>query len=152
MVARSIRIRLKNRSRCLCRRILLEKVQYYGTGKRKSATARVFLMPGTGQIVINRVDYQEYFKNQTQRMVATQPLVLTDNLDKFDVYVNVGGGGYSGQAGAVRLGISRALLEFDPGLRQTIKKAGFFTRDPRIKERKKYGQKGARKRFQFSKR
>ena len=85
-------------------------------------------------------------------MVATQPLVLTDNLDKFDVYANVDGGGYSGQAGAVRLGVSRALLEFDPELRQKIKKAGFVTRDPRIKERKKYGQKGARKRFQFSKR
>ncbi len=130
----------------------MEKIQYYGTGKRKSATARVFLMPGTGQIVINRVDYQEYFTNRTQRMVATQPLVLTDNLDKFDVYANVDGGGYSGQAGAVRLGVSRALLEFDPELRQKIKKAGFVTRDPRIKERKKYGQKGARKRFQFSKR
>jgi small subunit ribosomal protein S9 len=130
----------------------LEKAQYYGTGKRKTSTARVFLMPGTGQIVVNHVDIQEYFKKKTQRMVVTQPLVLTDTADKFDVYINVRGGGYSGQAGAVRLGISRALLEFDPELRPKIKKSGFLTRDPRIKERKKYGQPGARKRFQFSKR
>lgn len=109
-------------------------------------------MPGSGQIVINRVDIQDYFKNRTQRMVATQSLDLTGSLDRFDVYVNVDGGGFSGQAGAVRLGISRALLEFDPELRQQLKKAGFLTRDPRIKERKKYGQPGARKRYQFSKR
>jgi len=130
----------------------LDKVQYYGTGKRKTATARVFLMPGTGQIVVNRVDYQDYFRNRTQRMLVTQPLVLTDTLDKFDVYINVAGGGYSGQAGAARLGIARALLTFDPELRPRVKKAGFLTRDPRIKERKKYGQPGARKRFQYSKR
>ena len=130
----------------------MEKVQYYGTGKRKKSTARVFLMPGSGQIVVNQVDIQEYFKNKTQRKVATQPLTLTEMSDKFDVYVNVDGGGYTGQAGAVRLGIARALLEYDPELRGTIKKAGFLTRDPRIKERKKYGQPGARKRFQFSKR
>ena len=109
-------------------------------------------MPGSGQFVVNQVDIQEYFKNKTQRKVATQPLALTEMADKFDVYVNVDGGGYTGQAGAVRLGIARALLEFDPELRGTIKKAGFLTRDPRIKERKKYGQPGARKRFQFSKR
>lgn len=109
-------------------------------------------MPGSGQVVVNQTEFQDYFRNKTQRKVASQPLVLTENLDKFDVYVNVGGGGYSGQAGAVRLGIARALLEFDPELRQTLKKAGFLTRDPRIKERKKYGQPGARKRFQFSKR
>lgn len=109
-------------------------------------------MPGSGQVVINQVDIQDYFKNRTQRMVATQPLDLTGNLDRFDVYVNVDGGGFSGQAGAVRLGIARALLEFDPELRQQLKKAGFLTRDPRIKERKKYGQPGARKRYQFSKR
>jgi len=130
----------------------LDKGQYYGTGKRKTSTARVFLMPGTGQIVVNQVDIQEYFKNKTQRMVVNQPLILTDTQDKFDIYVNVRGGGYSGQAGAVRLGISRALLVFDPELRRKVKKSGFLTRDPRIKERKKYGQPGARKRFQFSKR
>lgn len=130
----------------------MDKIHYYGTGKRKSSTARCFLMPGTGQIVVNHQDYSEYFRNKTQRMVVTQPLSITDNLDKFDVYINVAGGGYSGQAGAARLGISRALLTFNPELRPKIKKAGFLTRDPRIKERKKYGQPGARKRFQFSKR
>jgi small subunit ribosomal protein S9 len=130
----------------------VDKVQYYGTGKRKTSTARVFLMPGSGQIVVNHMDYQEYFRNKTQRMVMTQPLAITETLDKFDVYINVAGGGFSGQAGAARLGISRALLTFNPELRPRIKKAGFLTRDPRIKERKKYGQPGARKRFQFSKR
>ena len=130
----------------------MDKIQYYGTGKRKTATARVFLMPGSGQVVINQVDHQEYFKDKLQRNVVMQPLELTGHLDKFDVYVNVKGGGYTGQAGAVRLGISRALLEFDPDLRRTLRKAGFLTRDPRIKERKKYGQPGARKRYQFSKR
>lgn len=130
----------------------MDKGQYYGTGKRKTSTARVFLMPGTGQIVVNQVDIQEYFTSKTQRMVVTQPLVLTETQDKFDVYINVRGGGCSGQAGAVRLGISRALLMFDSELRPKIKKSGFLTRDPRIKERKKYGQPGARKRFQFSKR
>ena len=130
----------------------MEKIRYYGTGKRKTSTARVFLMPGSGQIVVNRLPYQQYFKNRTQQTLVTQPLFLTDTLDKFDAKVNVAGGGCSGQAGAIRLGISRALLQFDAELRQRIKKAGFLTRDPRIKERKKYGQKGARKRFQFSKR
>ncbi|MEE8349136.1 MAG: 30S ribosomal protein S9 [Acidobacteriota bacterium] len=131
----------------------MEKVQYYGTGKRKTSTARVFLMPGgSGQVVINHVDFQEYFKNKAQRMVVTQPLVLTDHAETFDVYVNVSGGGGTGQAGATRLGIARALLQVDPALRQSLKKAGFLTRDPRIKERKKYGQPGARKKFQFSKR
>ena len=130
----------------------VEKIQYYGTGKRKTSTARVFLMPGSGQFVINRVDYQEYFRNRGEQKRIRQPLELTENLERFDVYVNVSGGGYSGQAGAVRLGIARALLDFDPELRQTLKKAGYLTRDPRIKERKKYGQPGARKRYQFSKR
>ena len=129
-----------------------QKTQYYGTGKRKTSTARVFLMPGSGQIVVNQLDYQDYFRNRAQQTIVRQPLSLTDNLDKFDVYINVNGGGYSGQAGAVRLGITRALLRWSPELRQQVKKAGFLTRDPRIKERKKYGQKGARKRFQFSKR
>ena len=110
-------------------------------------------MPGgSGQIVVNHIDFQEYFKNKTQCMVVTQPLVLTESSDEFDVYVNVRGGGFAGQAGATRLGIARALLEFNPELRQKLKKAGLLTRDPRIKERKKYGQPGARKRFQFSKR
>ncbi|MFQ5738492.1 MAG: 30S ribosomal protein S9 [Acidobacteriota bacterium] len=130
----------------------MDKLHYYGTGKRKTSTARVFLMPGSGQIVINDVDYQEYFTNRPQRMLVTQPLVLTEFVDKFDLYANVKGGGFTGQAGAVRLGLSRALTKFDPGLRPVLKKAGFLTRDPRIKERKKYGQPGARKRFQFSKR
>ena len=130
----------------------MEKIQYYGTGKRKSATARVFLMPGTGQIVINQVDHQEYFKDKMQRNVVIQPLEVTGHQERFDVYVNVKGGGFTGQAGAVRLGIARALLEFDSELRPTLRKAGFLTRDPRIKERKKYGQPGARKRYQFSKR
>ena len=130
----------------------MNEVQYYGTGKRKSATARVFLMLGEGQIVVNHVDFQEYFRNRTQQVVVLQPLAQTENNDKFDVYVNVKGGGYSGQAGAVRLGIARALLQFDPELRSTLKKAGLLRRDQRVKERKKYGQPGARKRFQFSKR
>ena len=130
----------------------MNEVQHYGTGKRKSATARVFLMPGEGQIVVNHVDFQEYFRIRTQQVVVLQPLVQTENNDKFDVYVNVKGGGYSGQAGAVRLGIARALLQFDPELRATLKKAGLLRRDQRVKERKKYGQPGARKRFQFSKR
>lgn len=130
----------------------MDKIQYYGTGKRKSATARVFLMPGSGQIVINQVDHQDYFKDKLQRNVVIQPLEVTGHQDKFDIYVNVKGGGFTGQAGAVRLGISRALLEFDSELRPTLRKAGFLTRDPRAKERKKYGQPGARKRYQFSKR
>ena len=130
----------------------MDKIQYYGTGKRKTATARVFLIPGSGQVVVNQVDFQEYFKGKSQRSLITQPLELTGNQDKFDVYANVNGGGGNGQAGAVRLGISRALLEYDQELRQPLKRAGFLTRDPRIKERKKYGQPGARKRYQFSKR
>jgi small subunit ribosomal protein S9 len=109
-------------------------------------------MPGSGQVVVNRVDFQEYFKSRSQQRLVTQPLNLTENLEKFDVYANVGGGGFSGQAEAIRLGVSRALLEFEPELRQKLKRAGYLTRDPRIKERKKYGQPGARKRYQFSKR
>ncbi len=130
----------------------MEKSQYYGTGKRKTSTARVFLMPGTGQIVVNRLDFKEYFKSKVQHVMVTQPLVLTDHSEAFDVYINVRGGGSTGQAGAARLGIARALLLFDSDLRQKLKKAGCLTRDPRIKERKKPGQPGARKRFQFSKR
>jgi len=127
-------------------------VQYYGTGRRKSSTARVFLRPGKGQVVVNRRAFEGYFKNETLRMIIKQPFLLTETSDKFDVLVTVDGGGPSGQAGAVRLGISRALLEYNTELRKKLKKGGSLTRDSRIKERKKYGQKGARKRFQFSKR
>lgn len=130
----------------------MDKVQYYGTGKRKTSTARVFLMPGTGQFVVNHADYQDYFTNLTQQATVTSPLQSTGLLEKFDVYVNVKGGGVSGQAGAIRMGLSRALLGFDAELRPQLKKSGFLRRDPRMKERKKYGQPGARKRFQFSKR
>lgn len=128
------------------------EIQYYGTGRRKSATARVYLRPGSGNFKINRTNIDSYFKNETLRMIIRQPLQLTDTLNKFDVVVNVDGGGVAGQAGAVRHGIARALLEFNAELRKKLKKAGLLTRDPRAKERKKYGQKGARKRFQFSKR
>jgi small subunit ribosomal protein S9 len=127
-------------------------VQYYGTGRRKSSTARVLLRPGKGQVVVNKRTFEGYFKNETLRMIIRQPFLLTETSDKFDVLATVDGGGPSGQAGAVRLGISRALLEYNTELRKKLKKGGFLTRDSRIKERKKYGQKGARKRFQFSKR
>jgi small subunit ribosomal protein S9 len=127
-------------------------VQYYGTGRRKSSTARVLLRPGKGQVVVNKRAFEGYFKNETLRMIIRQPFLLTETSDKFDVLATVDGGGPSGQAGAVRLGISRALLEYNTELRKKLKKGGFLTRDSRIKERKKYGQKGARKRFQFSKR
>jgi small subunit ribosomal protein S9 len=124
----------------------------YGTGRRKSATARVYIKPGSGDITVNKRKFEEYFPNEMHRMIIRQPLHLTDNANKFDILVNVDGGGISGQAGAVRHGITRALMELNPELRGRLKKAGFVTRDPRAKERKKYGQKGARKRFQFSKR
>ena len=127
-------------------------IQYYGTGRRKSATARVYLRPGKGEFKINKRAIEAYFPNETLRMIIRQPLQLTDTLNKMDVLVNVDGGGMSGQAGAVRHGIARALLEFNGELRKKLKRAGLLTRDPRMKERKKYGQKGARKRFQFSKR
>jgi small subunit ribosomal protein S9 len=127
-------------------------IQYYGTGRRKTSTARVYLRPGTGEIKVNRKTFDEYFPNQALRMVIRQPLTLTDTASKFDILVNVAGGGPAGQAGAVRHGITRALMEFNADLRPALKDAGLVTRDPRAKERKKYGQKGARKRFQFSKR
>ncbi len=127
-------------------------VQFYGTGRRKSSTARVYLRPGQGEFLVNRRSLEAYFKSLTLRMLVKQPFQVTETLDKFDTIVNVNGGGSSGQAGAVRHGISRALLKYDGELRKTLKKGGFLTRDPRIKERKKYGQPGARKRFQFSKR
>ena len=126
--------------------------QFYGTGRRKTSTARVYLRPGTGNIQVNRKAFDVYFPNETLRMIIRQPLQLTETAGKFDILVNVAGGGPAGQAGAVRHGITRALMEFNADLRPTLKQAGLVTRDPRIKERKKYGQKGARKRFQFSKR
>ena len=127
-------------------------IQYYGTGRRKTSTARVYLRPGTGAIVVNKRDFETYFPNQALQMIIRQPLNLTETTGKFDILVNVDGGGSAGQAGAVRHGITRALMEYNADLRPTLKKAGLVTRDPRQKERKKYGQKGARKRFQFSKR
>jgi small subunit ribosomal protein S9 len=127
-------------------------VEYYGTGKRKSSTARVRLLPGAGQVIVNKRDLNVYFKNETQRTVIRYPLAVTDNLGKFDIRAIVSGGGTSGQAGAIRLGIANALLQFNAELRPRLKRAGLLSRDSRIKERKKYGQKGARKRFQFSKR
>jgi small subunit ribosomal protein S9 len=129
-----------------------ETQQYYGTGRRKTSTARVYLRPGGGEVQINRKSFEQYFPNETLRMIIRQPLQLTETASKFDILVNVVGGGPAGQAGAIRHGITRALIEFNTDLRRTLKQAGLVTRDPRIKERKKYGQKGARKRFQFSKR
>ncbi|HVG17975.1 MAG TPA: 30S ribosomal protein S9 [Blastocatellia bacterium] len=132
--------------------MVADTIQNYGTGRRKSATARVFIKPGTGEIIVNKRRFEEYFQNETHRMVIRQPLHLTDSVGKFDILVNVDGGGPAGQAGAVRHGLTRALVDLNPEFRSRLKKAGFITRDPRAKERKKYGQKGARKRFQFSKR
>ena len=128
------------------------KVQFYGTGRRKTAVARVFLRPGAGKISVNRLAYEEYFKTNTQRMMVRQPLLLTENLSKFDLSVTVAGGGLVSQAGAVRHGIARALVDFNNELRLRLKQAKFLTRDPRKKERKKYGQPGARRRYQYSKR
>jgi small subunit ribosomal protein S9 len=127
-------------------------IEYYGTGRRKTATARVYLRPGDGSVQVNRKPFDSYFPNETLRMIIRQPLNLTETTNKFDILVNVAGGGPAGQAGAIRHGITRALMEYNSDLRPTLKQAGLITRDPRIKERKKYGQKGARKRFQFSKR
>ena len=127
-------------------------IEYYGTGRRKTATARVYLRPGDGTVQVNRKPFDNYFPNETLRMIIRQPLNLTETATKFDILVNVAGGGPAGQAGAIRHGITRALIEYNSDLRPTLKQAGLITRDPRIKERKKYGQKGARKRFQFSKR
>ncbi len=126
--------------------------KYYGTGRRKTSVARVYLVPGTGKITINKRDIDEYLGLETLKVIVRQPLVATDNADKFDVIVNVRGGGYTGQAGAIRHGISRALLTVDNDFRPVLKKAGFLTRDPRMKERKKYGLKAARRAPQFSKR
>lgn len=131
---------------------MANEVKYYGTGRRKSSVARVYLVPGNGNITINKRDIEEYFGLETLKVVVRQPLVLTETLSKFDLKINVHGGGFTGQAGAIRHGISRALLEADIELRPALKKAGFLTRDPRMKERKKYGLKGARRSPQFSKR
>ena len=126
--------------------------KFYGTGRRKKSIARVYLVPGTGNITINKRSIDEYFGLETLKVVVRQPLVATETLDKYDVIVTVKGGGYTGQAGAVRHGIARALLQVDGEFRATLKKAGFLTRDPRMKERKKYGLKAARRAPQFSKR
>lgn len=126
--------------------------KFYATGKRKTSIARVWLTPGTGKITVNRRDIDAYFGRETSKMIIRQPLELTENMGRFDIWVNVNGGGPSGQAGAIKHGITKALLEVDVALRGTLKSAGFITRDSRIKERKKYGRAGARKSFQFSKR
>lgn len=125
---------------------------YYATGKRKSAVARVWILPGQGSVLVNRRSVEEYFGRETSRMEIQQPFEVTNTSGQFDVRATVEGGGLSGQAGAIKHGIAKALLVVNPGLRQLLKRAGFLTRDSRVKERKKYGQKGARKRFQFSKR
>ena len=126
--------------------------RYYGTGRRKKSIARVYLVPGTGKITINKRDIDEYLGLETLKVIVRQPLALTETEGKFDVIVNVKGGGYTGQAGAIRHGIARALLQADPDYRLALKKAGYLTRDPRMKERKKYGLKAARRAPQFSKR
>jgi len=130
----------------------VNNVHYYGTGRRKTAAARVFLRPGAGEVKVNGRSLDNYFPNDVLKMIIKQPLLLTETAEKFDIVVTVEGGGSAGQAGAIRHGISRALLEFNAELRDRLKSAGLLTRDPRKKERKKYGQKGARARFQFSKR
>ncbi|GAA0470471.1 30S ribosomal protein S9 [Alkalibacillus silvisoli] len=130
----------------------MAQVQYYGTGRRKSSVARVRLVPGNGKVVVNKVDAEEYFPHETLRRVINQPLDVTENTGSYDIHVNVDGGGFTGQAGAIRLGVARALLEADPEYRTSLKRAGLLTRDARAKERKKYGLKGARRSPQFSKR
>jgi small subunit ribosomal protein S9 len=131
---------------------LTEALQNYGTGRRKTSAARVYLRPGSGNFTVNHRPFDEYFPNEMLKMIIRQPLVMTETVDKFDIFVRVRGGGYTGQAGALRHGIARALVQYNPELRPKLKAAGFLTRDPREVERKKYGQPGARKRFQFSKR
>jgi len=131
---------------------VVAEIQYYGTGRRKTSVARVYLRPGSGSITVNRRGFDDYFPNEVLKMVIRQPLLLTQTADKFDILVNVVGGGSAGQAGAIRHGIARALIEYNAELRPRLKSAGFLTRDARQVERKKYGQPKARKRFQFSKR
>ena len=130
----------------------MANAKYYGTGRRKSSVARVYLVPGTGKVTINKRDMDEYFGLDTLKVIVRQPLAATETADKFDVLVNVRGGGYTSQAGAIRHGIARALLNVDADYRPILKSAGFLTRDPRMKERKKYGLKAARRAPQFSKR
>ena len=130
----------------------MSEERYYATGRRKTSGARVWLKPGAGNVTINKRSIDDYLKRETAKMIIRQPLELTETLGKFDIYVNVRGGGISGQAGAIKHGISRALLAVNPDFRPLLKKSGFLTRDSRVKERKKYGQPGARKRFQYSKR
>ena len=130
----------------------MASIQYYGTGRRKTAVARVYLRPGSGKITVNKREFEIYFPNRVLKMIIRQPLLITENAEKFDILINVAGGGMSGQAGAIRHGLSRALLEFNPELRPKLKSAGFLMRDAREVERKKYGQPKARRRFQFSKR
>ena len=131
---------------------MADATTFYGTGRRKTSVARVWLRPGAGTIMVNRRHFEDYFPRETLRMIICQPLQLTNTLGQFDAMINVGGGGPTGQAGAVRHGIARALLVFDDKLRQALKRAGLLTRDPRMKERKMYGQPGARSKFQYSKR
>ena len=131
---------------------MAKTARYYGTGRRKSSVARVYVTPGSGKITINKKDVEEYFGLETLKVIVRQPFAVTGTTDKFDVKVNVYGGGFTGQAGAIRHGIARALLQADPDYRPVLKKAGYLTRDPRMKERKKYGLKAARRAPQFSKR
>jgi small subunit ribosomal protein S9 len=130
----------------------VESIQYYGTGRRKHATARVFLRPGAGDIKVNELPLDTYFKRESLKLIIRQPLLITETASKFDVRIRIAGGGMAGQAGAIRHGLSRALVDYNRELRPKLKEAGFLTRDSRIKERKKYGQRGARARFQYSKR
>ena len=130
----------------------VEKNAFYSTGRRKQAVARVWMQPGSGKILINRRDIDDYFGRATSKMILRQPLELTETINRYDIFVNVAGGGLSGQADAIQHGITRSLMKINGSFRPALKKAGFITRDPRIKERKKYGQRGARARFQFSKR
>ncbi len=132
--------------------VQVEKNAFYSTGRRKQAVARVWMMPGSGKIAINNREVDDYFGRATSKMVLRQPLELTETTNRYDIYVNVAGGGLSGQADAIQHGITRSLMKLNASFRPGLKKAGFVTRDPRIKERKKYGQRGARARFQFSKR
>jgi small subunit ribosomal protein S9 len=131
---------------------MMTEKRYYATGRRKNAVARVYMKEGSGAILVNKRNFDDYFTRDSLKMLIRQPLEITGNKDKFDLHINVCGGGVAGQAGAVKHGIAKALLDYDLELRPVLKKEGFLTRDPRIKERKKYGQPGARKRFQFSKR
>jgi small subunit ribosomal protein S9 len=129
-----------------------DQVKYAAVGRRKESVARVYLIPGKGDFVVNSRPYEKYFLRETDRIIVKQPLDVTNNMNKYDVIANISGGGLTGQAGALRLGISRALISMDPALKDLLRKQGYLTRDPRAKERKKYGQKGARKRFQWTKR